>query len=340
MQLISKEKLLFELKPESLDDLWILSEFINPEDKIFSTTLRKIKVGNENSTKQIKKIIFVELLAKKIKFENETLRISGEILNETEFTAIGQNHSLNFSPNDTIKIEKKSLLKFEEKLLETAISTKKSKNLLILLDKEDLITAEFSDFSYKVISISSGLGSKKQYSHEINENEQKYSIIKELLNKDYSNIIFAGPGTPKESLKKYLEDKTAKKILSFSFSDITPNAIQKAIKEIAKKGIIEDTNLAEESQITEELLKNISQKSKYSYGYENTTNIVNEGKVSDLLITSKLIDKKKEDGTYKELNDIMKTCEQLNGKLHILSSKNEPGKIIDGLGGIASICRY
>ena len=147
MYILNKTQNDFELKIETIDDLWILSEFISPNDVIFSTTQRKVKIGNEK-TKQISKIIFVELKVKKALFNLTRLKISGEILNETEFTSIGQSQTLNFSVNDKIKIRKDLILKYHLRLLNNSVNSKHNKSLLILLDRDELILAEFSNFNY------------------------------------------------------------------------------------------------------------------------------------------------------------------------------------------------
>ena len=77
MLLIEKNNLEFELKIESLDDLCILSEFNIPEDIIYSSTTRKLKIGNHSSKKQATKIIFVVIKVKKTNFQNYLLRVSG-----------------------------------------------------------------------------------------------------------------------------------------------------------------------------------------------------------------------------------------------------------------------
>ncbi len=134
MNLILKEDNIFEFFIETLDDLWVLSQFIVPDDKLYGKTERKVKIGSETNYKVTKKLIYVELLVKNIKFESNVLRTTGEILNETEFTSVGASHSLSFKIGDKIKIEKKNVLKFEKKLIENAINSKKSLNLLVLLD--------------------------------------------------------------------------------------------------------------------------------------------------------------------------------------------------------------
>jgi stalled ribosome rescue protein Dom34 len=121
MNLVERENNLFKLLPQVLEDLWILSQFITQDDIIFSKTERKVKIGNSDNAKQVKKLIFVELLVKKVSFEGETLRISGEIQNETEFTAIGVSHTLNFKVGNIIEIKKRQVLSYEEKLIKKSV---------------------------------------------------------------------------------------------------------------------------------------------------------------------------------------------------------------------------
>lgn len=339
MNEISRQGLEFELKIETLEDLWILSEFISPDDRIFATTQRKVKLGNDK-TKQITKIIFVDLKVSKTSFQTQTLRVKGEIQNETEFTAQGQTHTLSFFPNDTIKIKKQNLFSYESKLLEKSLNSKNSMNLLVLLDKDELIVSEFSEFSFKVLLNKSGLGSKKYHLTQVNEQEEKYKLIEEILKNDYSTIIFAGPSNYKDNLQKYVKDKIGLNVQTFFWHDVNTFSIQKIIKQISESGIIEQTQLSEESNVITELLKNISLEQKSAYGIKQVEQAINIGSCETLLISTKYLNKQKEDGNYLQINELIKTAEQLQSNLNIIGSKNEPGKILDGLGGIAAILRY
>lgn len=340
MQLLDKDNLIFELRSEVLDDLWVLSQFIVPGDLVFATTERKVKIGGENSTKQVTKLIFVELLVTKSSFESENLRVSGEIQNETEFTTKGQAHTLTFRINDKIKVQKSQLLKFEQKMLDNSLESKKSKNFLVLFDKDELVAVEFTSFSFSVLFEKRNLGSKKYYSQDINENEEKFKILEEFLKREYNTVIFAGPGLWKENLKKYVKDRTGQDITTFNWPDVNSSAASKVIKSINEKGILNDNQLAQENEYIGKLLENINKGMKYVYGYNNTVESVQTGSVEVLLLTTKFMDKKREDGTYLEINDLMRTVEQLNGDLVIVNSKNESGKVLDGLGGIGAILRY
>lgn len=340
MQILNKKNFSYELRIETLDDLWILSQIIASNDKVFGTAERKVKIGASDNAKQVRKLFNVELIITKVTFTSKQLRITGNIQNETEFTSIGESHTLTYLPNETINFEKQSMLSFHKKLLDKAVNSKKSMNFLVLFDKDDLVAAEFSDFSFSVLFEESGLGSKKYSSDEINEEEQKLKLIEEYLKKDYSNIIFAGPGLFKENLKKYLKNKLGINAVTFSFGEVGANAINKVIKEIAKSGILKDSQINLETESINELLLNINKNTKHSYGYENISESINSAKSEKLLISTELIEKKKEDKTYKELNDLMITAEKQGCELIIINSNNEPGKILDGLGSIASINRF
>ena len=339
MKLINRKSLNFELLIESLEDLWVLSQFIAPEDRVFATTERKVKIG-ENNTKQVRKIIFVVLKVLKTSFQSDTLRVWGEIQNETEFTAIGQAHSLSFNVNDKIKIEKIRVLKFEEKILKRSMESKKSKNLLVLLDKDDLIVTEFTDFNYNVLFEKRGLGSKKGYHSEVDEEEEKFNIIEEYLKRDYSNFVLAGAGHFKDKLAKYVKDKIGLSVLVYSFPDVSASSVSRVIKEINEKGLVLNSNLGFENEVVSKFLENVNKGNKYVYGFLNTSQKVTQGSCEVLIVTTDLISSKRDENAYNELNDLMNTCEKLNGDLVIVNSKNESGKIIDGLGGIGAILRY
>lgn len=340
MNLISRENNNFEILVETLDDLWILSQFIKQNDRLFGTTERKVKIGSDVNYKVVKKLIFVELSVTGVKYENDILRVAGKIQNETEFTAVGASHSLTFKLGDKIKFEKKDILKYEEKLIKNAINSKNSHNLLILLDKDTVLVSEFSDFSYRVLFEKGSLGSKKYKDMQINDSEEKFKLIEELLKKDYSNVVLAGPSLFKDKLQKYIKDKIGKKTITFHCSDVTSNAIQKVIKKIQTSGILGDSQIAKESKYMSILLENINKNTKFAYGQANTFESVNIGSIENFLISTKFINEMKENNKFDELNIIMKTVEQLNGELIIVNSKNDSGKILDGLGGIAGILRY
>ncbi len=340
MNLIDLQGYEYEFFIETLDDLWVLSNFINPNDFIFAKTERKVKIGSETAYKVVRKLIFVELLVKNVIYSVNTLKISGEIQNETEYTSKGSSHTLSFTTSDKIRIKKSNILKYEEDMIKKSLNDKKEHNLCILLDKDSLIVFEFTNFAYKILLDIKNLGSKKYMLSEIDEEHEKYELLKDLFLKNYSNIIISGPGIYKDKFQKYIKDNLNIKTHVFLFSDVSQSSITNLIKDISKSDLISKSQIYYESEYINQLLLNINQKSKYCYGYKNVKESINSGSCSILLISTVFINSAKSNGEYNELNDLIKLAEELNGKLIIINSENQSGSILDGLGGIAGILRY
>ena len=339
MQQIDNKDLYFELKPETLEDLWLLTQIISPNDVIYSSTKRKVALG-EDKKKQVTKIIAVELLVKKLSFESQVLRVTGEIQNETDFTAVGQSHTLTFTPGDTIKLQKNQFLKVEEEYLNKALHSKSSLNLLVLLDKDDLIAVEFSDFSFSVMIKEQGLGSKKYKYNEVNEEEEKYQHLKDLLKKQYNAVVLMGPAHFKDKLQQYIKQHTQISPITLQWSDVSSSTIEQAIAHLSKTGIIENSQLSREKELMQELLIAIEKQEKVVYGYDNTFEKSQMGAIEQLIITTKYIEKNREENTYEQINELMRQVEQTAGNVFIISSTHSPGTQLDGLGGIAALLRY
>ena len=74
------------IKIDNLDDLWYLSHLIEQGDLLKGTTTRKIKIGDGENTKTVKKKVLLKIKVEKIEYivENETLRVNGTIIDGPE----------------------------------------------------------------------------------------------------------------------------------------------------------------------------------------------------------------------------------------------------------------
>jgi mRNA surveillance protein pelota len=340
MQLISQELKRYSVKPESLDDLWVLSQVLSVSDIVYATSERKVKIGSSENAKAVRKLIYIELSITKTDFTSSQLRITGTILNETEFTAKGSSHTHTVDLGEILEFKKEQFGVYEKKMLDEAIITKSTKNLLVLFDNSDLIVAEFSGSSFSILFTESGLGSRKGSDVELNENEQKYKFIESLLTKSYAQLIFAGPGFWKESFKNYVQDKIKKNIVSVSFSEVSVQAVPKILAQLSKQGLLEGVKIAREQDWVQKLLEALSKGSKCEYGFDAVSSAITEGRCETLLLTTELISFFKSQNKYSELNSLMQMLEQMRGTIVILDSRNEPSVVLKGLGGIACFLRY
>ncbi len=90
----------------------------------------------------------------------------------------------------------------------------------------------------------------------------------------------------------------------------------------------------------EELLEEISKDGPVVNGLKQVKQVVGAGAVKVLLITDSFIQKQREKEKYEEIDEMLNLVESMRGTINIISSDNDAGKKLDGLGGIGALLRY
>lgn len=335
-----------KLRPENQDDLWYLSAIIDPGDLVKAKTIRKIKLGEgkETNIKIIKKPVTLIIQVEKTELNPEALRISGIITQGTEDIPHGSHHTMTIGPNDELLIIKQKWLKYQLDKIKEACSERAANILITVLDREEAIIALTRRSGFEVLTKLKGEVQKKeaQASHK----EGFYNeIIKKL--QDYierykiNNIIIASPAFFKEDLLKQVKDDSLKKkIVLATCSSVSQNAINEVLKRPEVKQVLSQQRESKELKLIEQLLEEISRQEKAAYGFKETRQAAEAGAIQTLLVTDNLILKMREQGNFEALDSMMKLVDSTKGEIHIINSKNEAGKRLEGLGGIAAILRY
>ncbi|MFC1691324.1 mRNA surveillance protein pelota [Nanoarchaeota archaeon] len=343
---------------ENLDDLWYLSSIIEPGDLISGKTERKIKIGGgkgneDKAAKIIRKTIFLKIRAEKTEFSktSNNLRVLGTIVEGPEDLARGDHHSFNLEENYQFTLEKATWLKFQIDKLKEASSGVQSNILLCIHDREEAYFALMKKYGYDLLTKISGDVIKKADDASSATGKNFYAEIIKII-KDYDskykfdNIIIASPAFWKEELQKTLksgEEELKKKIVLATVSGCDEKAFNELLKRSEVQNVLKQERTAKEIQLVEKLLEEISKDDKAAYGINEVKNAANAGAVETLLVTDNLIQKSREENNgedYKIIENIMKTTEQTNGKIHIISSEHDGGKKLDGISGIGGILRY
>lgn len=326
---------------EHFDDIWVLSKYILEKDTICSKTTRKVAIGNDK-TKQVTKVIFVELQVKSVEIVNEDLRIQGVIENETEFTTKGSHHSLLFSIGDSIEIKEfqngSQKPQFLQKLLQRVLHSTKNKFLIILNDVDSLIVARCSLFSIEILIEKSRLGSKKYFStHKQTTNiEEMYEAIKDISFNEYSFLVFAGVGNYKLNFKDMiLKQNSNLKTVILDTKEVSSSQISVIIDELKEKKLLEDMSNSNDSQKVELFLQELATTKKVVYGVENVLEAIQGGGVKELLITSSYYN----EFLHSYFNEIQ-LLEQMGGEVTIINSNSHNGSIIQGMGGVVGFLRF
>ncbi len=337
-----------KLKIENLDDLWYLSNIVDPKDVIKGKTLRKIKIGEKEQRKQsiIKKPVFIKIEVEKTEFSKHTntLRISGIIKEGPEDTPRGSHHTFNVEENSIITIIKEKWLKYQLDRLKEATQKQSLEILLCILDREEAIFTLTKRQGYQILSHIKGNVKKKS---EDNTKEENFyvSIIKAI--NEYieryklEKIIVASPAFWKEELLKNIKDNELKKKITLATcSSVDKTAINEILKRNEVKEILKQDRIAKETNLVELLLTEIAKNNLAVYGLAETEQAANMGAVRLLLVTDNLIKKSREENNYQQLENIMKITEKTKGEVYIINSENDAGKKLDGLGSIGAVLKY
>ncbi len=348
MKRISKEKGCMKLQVENLEDLWYLSQVIDPGDLVSGKTTRKIKIGGELDRNQrvVKKTVYIEVQVEKTDFSrgSDLLRVSGTITKGPEDVALGSYHTINVEEFSTIKLTKEKWLKFQSDMIKEATDTKVAHILLVVMDREEVYFAKLKKYGYEFLSSIKGSVQKKGVEEKI-----KGGFYKEILaqiqeydkRNSLANIVIASPSFWKEDLLKVINDQDMRgRITLATCSSVGKTAFDELLRRDEVKSALKQDKITKEIHLVEELLKRISVQGNAVYGEKETIQAGTAGAIEKLLLTDTFIHKKREEGDYQQIETLMKTVDTMDGEIAIISGDHEGGKKLGGIGGIAGLTRY
>src|SRR3989344_5735754 len=151
MQLISSDfkKGLVKLKVTDKDDLWYLSHLMDQGDIIRGKTTRKIKIGDSENAKSVKKTYTLSIQAETVELTENSVRVNGKVMEETEDVPKGSYQSITLEEASEFSIEKSQWLSYQKQKLQEACE-KKYDYLLCLFDREEVLFALTKKFGYEI----------------------------------------------------------------------------------------------------------------------------------------------------------------------------------------------
>lgn len=313
-----------KIRVENEDDLWHLKDFIKPGDRLRSLTQRTKLDGRE------KKTLKLTLEAKKIEYQENRLRVTGEITKGDDDIELGH-HTFNLEPGTEFQIWRDFTGKDFEKLRE--FEDKRSYQVLFCLIEKG--KADFYMVEESGIKDMSGVEENipgKMYADQ-KKGEDFYNKVKSVIERsaqDIGDIVLAGPGMEKNRVKNLLSEEIQSKIFMQDTSVTGETGLQEAIKRGGLKKVVENSRISRETQVVESLLEEIRKDGKASYG-EPVRKMAEQGAVEKLLITPE---------KNRENPELSRKVEQNGGETIIIHTDHEAGQRVEKLGGIAALLRY
>jgi protein pelota len=328
------------LVAESLDDLWHLKYIIEPGDIVYAFTKRRIEGATDKlrPEKADKKTVRLGIKVEKVEFHRfaNRLRIHGIIADGID---AGAYHTLNIEEGTNLSIVKRWKNDQFERIKEAEIASKRPRVIIATIEEGEACIGMVRQFGIEESScLRQSLG--KGEGNRRNEFFGELASQLKWASEKVEAVILAGPGFTKEDFLEFLKARDAelaKKIVLEDTSSIGVSGFQEVLRRGAVDRIMQESRIGRESNLIEELMKEISTNGKAAYGMADVKNAQGFGAIETLMITDELL------RTSRESNSIdyfLKEVEQSQGKIVVFSTEFEPGKKLESLGGIAALLRF
>ncbi len=333
-----------KLLVETPEDVWYVSQVLDPGDIIKGKTPRKIKPTEE--AEATKRMVFIALTLEKVEFSKTTnaLRAGGKIIEGPEDVPHGSYHTFAVEPGSTISITKEHWFGYQLDRLTEAAETKVPNIIICVFDREEAYFARVKRPMPEILARiegdvekkRTGIKAKTSFYEEIIKQLEQYDARYKL---DF--IILGSPAFWKEELLKVLKnEELKKKIIQATCSSVDEGAISEVLKRDEVQTALRQERTARELVLVEKVLAEIAKKGAVTYGVARTEEASAAGAVATLLVTDGLIQKLRQENTFQRVDAIMRSVDKQKGTVVIISSEHTGGKKIDGLGGIAALLRY
>ncbi|MFB6221122.1 MAG: mRNA surveillance protein pelota [Halolamina sp.] len=336
------------LVPETVDDLWHLSHVLEPGDLVEGDTTRRIQRADDQmrDTGGEREHLHVTIQVMDVEFARfaNRLRVGGVIEACSREDQLGLHHTLNVETHEEITVEKRLKPDQEDRLEEAAEATDAPDVAIVTVEEGEAYihtVQQYGTDEYATITGPTGKGEYAQPRERLFE-----ELGSALQHVDVDAIILAGPGFTKRDAGDYLESEYPEVAERIATTVDTSAAGDRGVHEVLKRGAVEEvqdqTRIARESELIDELTERISTGEKATYGVEETAEAAEYGAVETLLVVDeRLRQERQEEGDWEvDANEIIESVEQKGGDVVVFSSEFAPGEQLSNLGGIAALLRY
>lgn len=327
---------------ETLDDLWHLKYIIEKGDLIFAVTKRKADSASDKiRPEKVEKIkVRLGIRVEEIEFHKfaNRLRVHGMIEYGMD---VGSFHTLNVEIGTNLSIIKEHWKNDQfQRIQDAEEASKRPKVVMVAIEEGDADIGFVHHYGIEIYSHIRQSSGKRETSLR---NEFFKEVVEQLRNAvpEEASIVIAGPGFTKEDFVKYfneIEPAMASKALIEDTSMIGMSGFQEVLRRGAVDRIMQESRIARESALMEDLIREISIDGKSAYGLADVKNALNYGAVETLLVADETLREGREKG--EDINKLLMKVEQAHGKVVVFSTEFEPGEKLHKLGGIAALLRF
>lgn len=355
MKIIEKnlKKDYMKVIPETADDLWHLYNVILKNDTVYANTTREIKQDEKYGRPQRgqRVSVFLGLGVEEVAWDKfmGRLRVHGIIVEAPERVPTGAHHTISIALNMALTIIKKKWARQQVERLEKASRVSEKPIVIVSIDDENYaigVTAQYG-VNIKIeerIKLPGKLEAEKRSDAFKRYFDRVLICLRQVRGDSNYPVVIIGVGYVKNDFAQYIRNEA---------DDITKGVIDvksvnnggaTGINEALRSGILSHTvkqlRVAEETGIMEEVLKRLAKsETRVAYGFEEVKEAVGMGATEKLIVADSLLRDSSDEERLK-LEEVMKEAENKRGEIVVMSTENEAGNQLLGLGGIAALLRF
>jgi len=340
-----------QLELRNIDDLWAIYNVIQKGDRVFGRTTREVKSTETARPSSRRVTVTLGITVQKTYFDRDMdrLRVHGIVFEAPEEVRVtGSHHTLSVGPEDTITIVKDRWLNHHVERLERA-AVEEEPIAILALDSEEAAVAVLRTFGLEFKGeVRSQLPGKAEAEKRQLALKEYFGRIKELLEAVSARIsgpiLVVGPGFTKDGLTKEVKSGSthlrSKTLIVKSVGSGGVAGVHEAVRVGAVNKIRKDSRAAHETELVNEALKRLGRSSgDVSYGIDTVEADTNAGAVDTLIVVDQVI-REAEDEERSRIEATMRKAEDHGGRVTLVSSEQEAGKMLQSLGGLVALLRY
>ena len=328
-----------KLRFENPDDLWHLHNLVLAGDFVRATTTRReeSKADKIRPDRMEKVRVTLTIRVEKVEFQafSDRLRLSGVIVEGA--MDHGQHHTLNLAVGDVLTIIKEWRPHELRRIEDAVAATQKPIVAFLSLDDEEALLAQLRQYGVKELATIRAPGHGKMFP----SGDAKTSYFEEILAKlrmsDLGeSLVLIGPGFAREDFHAFLgsrEPSLAARTHVSGSSHAGMRGIQEALRSGVGAKVFEDSRVALETRLVEQVLERIATAGPVAYGPAEVAEAVTAGAVETLLVSDAVV---RDPGVEALLRD----AEAARGSVVLVSRHHEAGQKLESLGGIAALLRF
>ncbi|MFB6096233.1 MAG: mRNA surveillance protein pelota [Haloferacaceae archaeon] len=336
------------LVPETVDDLWHLSHVLEPGDLVEGDTTRRIQRADDQmrDTGGQREHIHVTIEVVDVEFARfaNRLRVGGTIVACSREDQLGHHHTINVEEHDELTIEKTFKPDQIERLEAAEEAGEETDVAIVTVEEGEAYIHTVQQYGTEEYASFTGPTGKGEYARPRSELfEQVGSALQHL---DADAIVLAGPGFTKNDARDYIAENYPEVADDIAQTVDTSAAGDRGVHEVLKRGAVEEvqneTRIAREAELIDELTGRMAQGEKATYGAEQVAEAAEFGAVEELLLLDERLRQERQgEGEWDiDVNAVIERVEQQGGDVTVFSAEFAPGEQLKNLGGIAALLRY